>query len=201
MMLFSTAQNLVLTAIYVREYESDDAFSATIDEIKEATGGDLSKVFLARVVEHLVEQNLLDSEYKATLGEMTYWLKAKGIVAAEDIVNKQPDDSAIISIPAADRIVQLNDNQYKQLNETLAEIVLILENGSNEIGSELGDSRVRIKSEVEAGSTLIEARSVRLSALFAVLMKPLKFISEKFAGAAIGELAKKLISEILKLIA
>jgi len=201
MISFNAAQDLVLTALYIREYESDDAFSATIDDVKEAIGGGLSKVFLLRVVDHLVEKNLLESDYDEEIDVMKYWLKANGIQAAEVVVNEQKNEGGVISIPAADRIVQLNDNQFNDLHEKLSEIISTLDNGSNAIGAELGDSRVRLKSEIEAGSTLINAKSVRLSALFAVLIKPLKFLSEKFSGAAIGELAKKLVSEILKLIA
>ncbi|AMO71553.1 hypothetical protein [Sphingorhabdus sp. M41] len=201
MISFNAAQDLVLTALYIREYESDDAFSATIDDVKEAIGGGLSKVFLLRVVDHLVEKNLLESDYDEDIDVMKYWLKANGIQAAEVVVNEQKNEGGVISIPAADRIVQLNDNQFNDLHEKLSEIISTLDNGSNAIGAELGDSRVRLKSEIEAGSTLINAKSVRLSALFAVLIKPLKFLSEKFSGAAIGELAKKLVSEILKLIA
>ena len=201
MISFNAAQDLVLTALYIREYESDDAFSATIDDVKEAIGGGLSKVFLLRVVDHLVEKNLLESDYDEDIDVMKYWLKADGIQAAEVVVNEQENEGGVISIPAADRIVQLNDNQFNDLHEKLSEIISTLDNGSNAIGAELGDSRIRLKSEIEAGSTLINAKSVRLSALFAVLIKPLKFLSEKFAGAAIGELAKKLVSEILKLIA
>jgi hypothetical protein len=86
------------------------------------------------------------------------------------------------------------------LSEGLSEISKELRSGSNELGAELGDEGERIAAEMDSGRALITSRSIRLDALVTLLMKPLKFLTEKFAGAALGELAKRLITELLKLI-
>jgi hypothetical protein len=113
---------------------------------------------------------------------------------------RKSDGSDANLAPASDRIVRIDDNQREQLSEGLSEISKELRSGSNELGAELGDEGERIAAEMDSGRALITSRSIRLDALVTLLMKPLKFLTEKFAGAALGELAKRLITELLKLI-
>lgn len=98
-------------------------------------------------------------------------------------------------IPAADRVVSKYDNQaeLEAIVENLEAIVDELDE-NNEIGAELGDEKELLKAEIEAGKSLTQNDKFRLRSLVAVLQPALKFLSEKFAGSAIGELAKKLIA-------
>jgi hypothetical protein len=102
-------------------------------------------------------------------------------------------------VPASDRVVSLDDNARVTLLTPLEQISKELTT-SNSIREELGGDAERITAEISAGETLIRADKIRLSALVAVLLKPLRYLSEKFAGAAIGTLAAELIKALLKLL-
>jgi len=101
--------------------------------------------------------------------------------------------------PASDRIVSLDDNQRAELVIPLEQIAAEIRT-SNSTRNELGDDADRISAEVDAGIGLAKAGKVRLSAIIAILIKPLKFIAERFSGAAIGTLAAELIKALLKLL-
>ncbi|MGA9582062.1 MAG: hypothetical protein WBR13_08855 [Allosphingosinicella sp.] len=103
------------------------------------------------------------------------------------------------AIPASDRIVALDDNQRAELIHPLEQISKEIQT-SNSTRNELGEEADRISAEIDAGIDLAKAGRVRLSAIIAVLIKPLKFIAERFSGAAIGTLATELIKALLKLL-
>jgi hypothetical protein len=98
-----------------------------------------------------------------------------------------------------DPILNLDEATQAELIAPLEQIANELQT-SNSIRSELGDEAERLSGEIDAGLTLIKRQRVRLSALVAVLLKPLRYLAEKFSGAAIGELASELVKHLLKLI-
>ena len=103
------------------------------------------------------------------------------------------------AIPASDRIVTIDHNQRTQFDSQIEEIATSIEK-SNSIRDELGDDADRIVAELTAGRALLKVDTARISALIAVLLKPLRYLSDKFADGAIGALAAALVIELLKLI-
>jgi hypothetical protein len=103
-------------------------------------------------------------------------------------------------IPASDRIVSRSDNQValNEVNGWLDNIIEILKT-DNVIGDVLGVDRDLILSEANASKEMLKSSRFRLARLVQLLLPALKFLSEKFSGAAIGEAAKHLISLIVAL--
>lgn len=62
------------------------------------------------------------------------------------------------------------------------------------------DVRDRLRVEVQAGRTLLEATTVRIAALGGSIIPALKFIAENCAKVVVGELAKGAIKALIKLI-
>ncbi|AOF95537.1 hypothetical protein BSY17_408 [Sphingobium sp. RAC03] len=122
------------------------------------------------------------------------WLASADGIQSMDVAIARFD-----AVPASDRIVNFSDNQSIDMQEGLAQVVNELRSGSNEIGNAIGDDAPLIAVELEAAAVLVRSKSARLAAVMVLLIKPLKFIADKFAGAALGELAKRLIAELLKL--
>lgn len=111
----------------------------------------------------------------------------------------QPEKS-LADIPASDRVVTRSDNKIEvELIEadvrSLAEEI----SHNNEAAVEIGEERELIAGELEAAETLIKQPSFRLSRLAALIIPALRFLAEKFASGAIGEMAKRLIAAILGL--
>lgn len=89
------------------------------------------------------------------------------------------------SIPAADRVVPLNHNsvEMKELEDTLGAVEAEMA-VSNSLKSE--PEFDRNLAELSAGRRLLIATAVRLSALGAVLMPALKWLTDHAAAGAIG---------------
>jgi hypothetical protein len=123
-------------------------------------------------------------------------------LALDGLVNKQSlEDIASIEtgIPASDRIVSIGDNQRAKFVEQLNEVTKAIVQ-SNSVRDELGDDADRIVAEINAGKQLLSVAKARISALVAVLLKPLRYLAERFTDGAIGALATALVVELLKLI-
>jgi hypothetical protein len=119
-----------------------------------------------------------------------------------DIAALYYGDEAVLRgdpVPASDRVVTLDDNQRQSLIEPLKELSQELRE-SNSTRVALGEDADRVSAEVEAGLALAGTDRIRLSAIISVLLKPLRYIAEKFSGAAIGTLATELIKALLKLV-
>ena len=129
------------------------------------------------------------------LGAGWMTLALQGLVE-RGIETVAPDGEAI---PASDRIVTIDDNQRHALEEQIEEIASAIVK-SNSVREEIGDDADRIVAELTAGRALLKVDRARISALVAVLLKPLRFLAQKFAEGAIGALAGALIVELLKLI-
>jgi hypothetical protein len=135
------------------------------------------------VEEQILEESSIISRY-AKLGDQ--WLSEQTLPVA--------------SIPASDRIVTRHDNQgiLSELELGLDQIVAEIEK-DNEVGAALGDERDLLIAEAEASKTLISRSAFRLARLVGLLVPALKYIADKFAGAAIGQAAKNLIELLMRL--
>lgn len=130
------------------------------------------------------------------LGPSWTALALKGIVASGSLEEMPGYETGV---PASDRIVTIGDNQRHELASKIDEISSNLAK-SNAVKNELGEEADRIVAELKAGRELLAVGSARISALVAVLLKPLRYLAEKFSDGAIGALAGALVVELLKLI-
>lgn len=115
-------------------------------------------------------------------------------------VRSEANASVGSAIPASDRIVTINDNRptiellaadIRGLSEELRE--------NNELAFELGDEKELIEGELRAAEILVERPSFRLQRLYYLIVPALRFLAEKFASGAIGEMAKRLLNLLLGL--
>lgn len=118
----------------------------------------------------------------------------------DDLETERPSDEfqSEIDIPASDRIVDITDNRRLADNITvnIHELVLNISR-DNEISEQLGDEKVRIISELNAGSELVKSGRFRVKAIMATVGTALLFLIKEFSGTAAGDLASSLF-ELLK---
>ncbi|PBC23476.1 MULTISPECIES: hypothetical protein [unclassified Mesorhizobium] len=114
------------------------------------------------------------------------------------LVRQRNNPVEINEIPAADRIVRIDHNQpsYQEAIGSIASASEALI-GDNAIGT---DDRDRIKFELDAGILLLHAQTVTISAIEAVLIRALRWLSANFAGAALGIAAERALSAVLLLL-
>jgi hypothetical protein len=104
------------------------------------------------------------------------------------------------AIPASDRVVTRGDNKaaVELIEADVRSLVEELES-SNEIGAELGEERDVITGELKTAETLLSQPAFRVSRLYALVLPVLRFLADKFAAGAIGEMAKRLITALFGL--
>lgn len=110
-----------------------------------------------------------------------------------------PDEDWVAKdVPASDRIVTLHHNSpdYQNTVESIQSAELAVQQW-NDISEE---DRERIKFELDAGILLLKARTARVDAVEAVLVRALRWLAQNFAGAALGIAAEKSLSLLLPLI-
>jgi hypothetical protein len=114
------------------------------------------------------------------------WLASQTLVAGD--------------FPASDRVVSRTDNQaeIEEISGGLEKLVKEIKE-DNELGAALGDDRELLIAEVNASQTLVRSEQFRLAKLASLLVPALRFLADRFSGAAIGELSKRLINLILGL--
>lgn len=103
------------------------------------------------------------------------------------------------SVPASDRIVTINHNSeaYQNTEEALSKLEVALEQVNDYPDKEDKEQKI---AEISAFRRLIKASRVRVEAVIALIMKPLKWLSDHFAGGIIGYLAGELIGLLKMLI-
>ena len=221
---FSETKELVLIELYRAIHDSDDAEYFSVSDIKESASLRVGGAFIKKALDALTGEGLVLSEYFDVDEEYGFTLTGKGLSSGERFLISVmmlfgiTDTSVLIavvvyatipatrytieglrSVPASDRIVTLTHNQKSEISLALEEISEQLAT-SNEIGESLGETKELIVSEVSAAKTLVSTGKFRLNTLFNLLSKPLSFLSEKFTGAAVGELAKRHLTELRKLL-
>ncbi len=103
-------------------------------------------------------------------------------------------------IPASDRIVSRTDNQAEVeiLHSDLKNLVDEIDT-NNEVSVELGGNKEIIQGELKAADVLVSQPAFRLSRLSSLVLPVLRFLAEKFATGAIGEMAKRIIQALIGL--
>lgn len=121
-----------------------------------------------------------------------------GYLATRSADDVEEAGRGMFPIPASDRIVSIGDNSEAVVAEIegLKRAVL----ADNDESGILDGRRDRIVAELSAGQSLLRAPSVRVRALYSVLLTTLGFIATEFAGGVIGDLAVKLIDQLKPLI-
>ena len=202
-----TLNDAVLYKLFVHAQSSGDRLTAA--EISTLFSVEVSSKRVSLAVDHLKNSNYV-SKYSS--GSIS--IEAAGY---ERVENELADDSSVIyqyanfgdkwlgnqtlsngGIPASDRIISKTDNQ-KEIDEIIGELSTIgVEiDQNNQVGSELGDEKELIKAEIDAVQELTKHDRFRLKSLLNLVLPALRYLSEKFSGAAIGEAAKRLIALLL----
>ncbi|MEZ5656182.1 MAG: hypothetical protein R3E04_09900 [Sphingobium sp.] len=123
----------------------------------------------------------------------------------EDDVKVEKDLSSLSfleSIPAADRIVTRNDNLEKisEAEKILDDINGIISSSSNEVGDAIGHQREIIEGEIAHAQNVLKSPRFRISSLIGWLAPVLRYLSDKFAGGAIADAAKRLLELLITLV-
>lgn len=119
-----------------------------------------------------------------------------------DLVNTQDiSDKTTIGIPASDRIVTLNHNQsdYQQAVEALDKVREEFRN-DHHLDNELGPQKEAVLKVLEGGRKALEDKEISVENGQDWIVKPLKWIGEKFADGALKVLAAKALELIAKLL-
>ncbi|NRD90584.1 hypothetical protein C8024_15680 [Sphingopyxis sp. BSNA05] len=158
-----------------------------------------SGAFVERALNRLIADKLIEQGGSDTLRTDLYALTDHGIEAAESLIEERGirvED--YVPSPDADVILsRISDpTLYSDLISGFAELGVELDR-SNSAAEELGTSMEPIKAEISAASTLMQSGAVRVSRLQGLILPTLKFLSEKFTGGAVGELAKRLVNLLL----
>jgi hypothetical protein len=123
-------------------------------------------------------------------------------ITSEPVPEVSVEESSTIDsqVPASDRLVTRSDNrlEIEVLEADVRGLVEELES-NNEAAVDLGDEKDVIVGELKAAESLVSQPVFRLTRLATLILPGLKFLADKFASGAIGELAKRLIAAILGL--
>jgi DNA-binding PadR family transcriptional regulator len=183
-------------------YASYDTLSA--EDIHKLFNDQVSPGFIQRILLSLAGDKLVTIEQYDETSSKRYTLSDEGFEKIEQLPSLQKllkeFSSPPSAIPASDRIVSRQDNQpaFDEISRELDEVIDALQT-DNEIGAALSDEKEILLAEVKAGKELTQPGRFNLQRFAALLIPALKFISEKFAGAEIGEVAKHLFNLIMKL--
>lgn len=103
-------------------------------------------------------------------------------------------------IEASDRVVSRSDNlpAIKNIDELINDAKIEI-NTSNEVGEVLGNEREIISLEFDIAQEVISKPRFRLKSLLNWLLPALKYLSDKFSGSALAEIAKRLVDLLLDL--
>lgn len=140
--------------------------------------------------------------FKKVFGSTDFWVDLHNDPLASvddesDATGVNPSDDLI---PASDRIVTRSDNraEIEVMESDFHGLVEELDS-NNEVSIALGDEKDVINGELRTAETLISQPAFRLSKLSSLVLPALRYLAEKFASGAIGEMAKRLIAAIMGL--
>jgi|GEM_PF-4189878 len=104
-------------------------------------------------------------------------------------------DKAATAIPASDRIVSLNDNQIKGLEQPLAEVIEAVEKTNGD--PDVPGFRERVLGQLRAGRELIRAGTIKSYLLYTVLLSALTEVAARNKGTAIEATINTLIELLI----
>lgn len=146
----------------------------------------------AQDLKEIGEQYLADALSNFSLSDFANMEKFDD---AFEIKKADEIDEEKIEIPAANRIVSVNDNQFEQVDKVTDEL-LSLVTRENKIGDENG-LRERVLGQINAGRELVRHGSVRAYLLYQTVVEVLRLLIKNYAGTAIAETAKTLLTVYL----
>jgi hypothetical protein len=125
-------------------------------------------------------------------------IAAREFADHEDLENKDYEDVA--GIPAADRIVRLDDNSSAR--DEIVEKIADLRKSVQETNDPDGrlPNKDRIVAELDAGSTLLKVPRARLRAIWVVLGPALYYLMSQFGDTVVGGLAGDLYNALKTLL-
>lgn len=105
------------------------------------------------------------------------------------------------SAPAADRVVPLNHNsaEYQNATEALDELIELVRS-DNEYGSRAPEEKEQLVASLTAGRRLLNGVTVRLSAAYAILLPPLRYVADNFGKGVITAAGTLALAAIVKLL-
>jgi hypothetical protein len=141
----------------------------------------------------------INTPYGKSLKLGSVWIKEA--LKSVSKISQNNDYVEQFFIPAADREVKIGDNsKYRdKLQEAIGSTIALVEK-NNQASELLGDSKDRVVAELRAGNELVKSPTVRVRAIFEILIKPLRYIAEKMGDGALGEAAKQLIKLLFEAI-
>ncbi|MEI4508792.1 hypothetical protein WBQ88_19270 [Sphingopyxis sp. CCNWLW253] len=116
--------------------------------------------------------------------------------------SRESDLSAIenvessLKIPASDRVVHLNDNERKAIDETAQQLASSLKK-ENSVDGDV-DLRDRFVAQLAAARELVRADSVRAYLMYETLVRMLGMLIQKYQGHVIGAAAQKLLDLVIQ---
>lgn len=118
----------------------------------------------------------------------------------QEIENAPTENSAQVEIlvPAADRLVSLSHNQFKEIDEPTGALLEELER-DNGIPDHPG-LKERLTGQIKAGRELLRAGEFQLDIFRATMLAGLSELKERYADHAIGAAASALLTVILHLL-
>lgn len=168
----------------------------------------LAKLCIGRLVERrdIETETVIDRQ---TRGEITYFFVSKDGFAR---VTAWSDDehgkiSSLLSgqnppeyVPASDRIVTLDHNQpdYRDAVDALDKVLAEFQS-DHRLDNELGPQKEARLKVLEGGRKALDDKEISVEDVQNWIVKPLKWIAEKFADGTLKALAMKALEEMAKL--
>lgn len=121
-----------------------------------------------------------------------FWTDLEG----EAVVASVPENTSGEDIPASDRTVTLNHNQFTAIDGPVEELIVALD-ADNGIPDELG-LREKILGQIRAGRELLRAGVFDGHLFYLSMVVGLKLLIEKYKDHIVGALASKLLDAIIE---
>ncbi len=202
------AKKMILRATYEAlvfdsEYETFD-----VEVIHKRVSDYFSAGYVRRVLNILAEDGLISVDQYDEYSSPHYTVSDTGIVEAESLQSTRNMAASVgrsdieqVAVPASDRIVSSQDNSIAldEIREELDQLRSLVSK-DNTIGDQLGDEKEIVQDELSHAVAVIEKPKFRLASLIGWLVPVLRFLSKRFAGSAVDEVAAKLVGLLEKLL-
>jgi len=200
--VFRDLKEQIRLVLYDYMLTSDhESFWFGIPEIREALPEEASGAFVKRALDALIDEDEVEKGRGGESEQDIFALTEDGIQSTEKILEERGHKVRLYS-PASsiDRILSrvADEKEHKQLEAGFRELREAI-GKNNLVASQLGEVRDIIEVEVNVAQELTTKERFRVSRLAAFIIPTLRFLSEKFFGEAVGELAKRLLDLLMRL--
>jgi DNA-binding PadR family transcriptional regulator len=179
-----------------------ESFWFSIPEIRQALPEETSGAFVKRALDALISEEEVEEGTGGDPETAVYALTEEGIQAAERLLEERGHKVRTYTpAPTVDRILSREDDAeaHQQLEAGFNELKEVIKE-NNLVVIELGDAKELIEAEIGAAQTITKSDRFRVARLAALIIPTLRFLAEKFVGQGVGELAKRLIDLLMRLI-